>query len=306
VALVGTTASGKSALALEAARRLGGVEIVSVDSMAVYREMDLATAKPTPAVRAEIPHHLVDVIDPVDDCSASLFQSLARAAIADVLDRGRIPLLVGGTGLYHRAVIDNLEIPPQFDELRRLLEVTTSSSEQLAERYRELEQLDPVAAARIEPGNRRRILRALEVTRGTGQPFSSFGPGLETYEPTGIAQVGLDVEAQVVDAAIARRFGEWMAAGLLTEVESLARRPAGLGRTARQAIGYRELLAVVEEGADLSAALEAATGRTRAFARRQRSWFRRDPRVVWSPPDEALEVLLGALERVGEGAGVGD
>ena len=177
---------------------------------------------------------------------------------------------------------------------------------ELAERHRELERLDPVAAARIEPGNRRRIVRALEVTRGTGRPFSSFGPGLEAYGPSGIAQVGLAVEAEVVDAAIARRFDDWMAAGLLAEVESLARRPAGLGRTARQAIGYRELLAVVEEGAELPGALEAATGRTRVFARRQRSWFRRDPRVAWLAPTEALEALLAALERVGEGAGVGD
>jgi tRNA dimethylallyltransferase len=306
VALVGTTASGKSALAIEAARRHGGVEIISVDSMAVYREMDLATAKPSPAERAAVPHHLLDVLDPAEDCSASLFQSLALSAIADVRARRRIPLLVGGTGLYHRAVIDELEIPPQFDELREALEVATSGPAQLAERYGELERLDPVAASRIEPSNRRRILRALEVTEGTGRPFSSFGPGLEAYGPSTTVQLGLAVEADVVDVAIDARFEAWMAGGLLAEVEGLARRPAGLGRTARQAIGYRELLAVVEESADLGAALEVATRRTRAFARRQRSWFRRDPRVAWCSPSEALETLLAAIEGVAECAGVGD
>ena len=173
IALVGPTASGKSALAMEAARRRPDLEIVAVDSMQVYRGMDVGTAKPTSADQAEIGHHLLDVADPDDDYTVSRYQADCLAALADIESRGRRALLVGGTGLYLRAVTDGLEIPGQFPAERAALDAEPDT----AGLYGRLRDLDPVAAGRMEPTNRRRVVRALEVTLGSGRPFSSFGPG---------------------------------------------------------------------------------------------------------------------------------
>ena len=305
IAIVGTTAAGKSALAMALARHSGRIEIVSVDSMAVYRGMDLATAKPSQHDRREVPHHLIDVLDPSEECSVSLFKSLAHEAIAEIQAAGRIPLLVGGTGLYHRAVIDDLEIPGSFPALRAQLETVADDPDGLAVLMARLEELDPLAAGRIEPGNARRIVRALEVIEGTGRPFSSFGPGLETYTTSRVLQIGLAVPGELVDRRIEARVEDWMAAGLLEEVTALLARPRGLSRTARQAIGYRELLEVVEGGADVEAAVASTIQRTKAFARRQRAWFRRDPRVAWQDSaEQALAALEGALERMAPSAKV--
>ena len=306
MAVVGATASGKSHLAWDVARQRGDVEIVSVDSMAVYREMDLATAKPSPAEQAAVPHHLLDVLDPSEECSVSLFRQMAEEAIDAITAKAKLPLLVGGTGLYHRAVIDQLAIPPQFPELRRQLDEEVASDEGLALAFTRLVALDPRAASRIEPTNARRVARALEVTLGTGEPFSSFGPGLETYPEASVLQIGLEVDLEVIDRAIEARVTRWMDEGLLDEVRSLADRPRGMSRTARQAIGYRELLGVIEEGRDLPEALEVTRQRTRALARRQRSWFRRDPRVRWVGPDELPAALGAALDRLAESPQVRD
>ena len=292
---------------MEAARSTGLVEIVSIDSMAVYREMDLATAKPPHADRLAVPHHLLDVLDPSEECSVSLFQDLAGDAIRDIRARKRVPLLVGGTGLYHRAVIDELEIPGQFPELRAQLESVADDPDGLAVLMARLTELDPQAASKIEVGNARRIVRALEVIEGTGRPFSSFGPGLEAYSPSRVVQIGLESVTTVVAARIAERVHVWMDQGLLAEVEGLSSRPNGLSRTARQAIGYRELLGVVEEDHPLDEAIEATISRTRVFARRQRSWFRRDPRVQWmGSASEALDALVHEIVRVSVGLEMGD
>jgi tRNA dimethylallyltransferase len=306
VALVGTTASGKSAIAMAAARSTGVVEIVSVDSMAVYREMDLGTAKPSTADRTEVPHHLIDVLDPAEECSVSLFRTLADEAISKIRTQAKVPVLVGGTGLYHRSVIDQLEFPPQFPAIRCRLEAEMDDPARLAEAYGELERIDPEAATRIEPTNVRRIVRALEVHEGTGRPFSSFGPGLKAYPTSSVLQIGVIVDQAVSDQAIDRRVEAWMDAGLLDEVRSLTSRTGGLSRTARQAIGYRELFEVVEDGADLDEAIEVTKQRTRAFARRQRSWFRRDPRISWVRPEEALAAVVEAVGRVRAGLEVGE
>ncbi len=306
MAVVGATASGKSHLAFEVARQRGDVEIISVDSMAVYREMDLATAKPSPAEQAAVPHHLLDVLDPSEECSVSLFRQMAERAIDSINERSKLPLLVGGTGLYHRAVIDQLAIPPQFPELRNQLDDEVSSDEGLERAFARLVALDPTAASRIEPTNARRVARALEVTQGTGEPFSSFGPGLETYPEASVLQIGLEADLEAIDRAIEDRVARWMDEGLLDEVRSLAGRPGGMSRTARQAIGYRELLGVVEEGRDLDEALEITRQRTRALARRQRSWFRRDPRVRWVEPSELPAALGAALDRLAESPQVRD
>jgi tRNA dimethylallyltransferase len=299
VALIGPTASGKSAIAHELALELGDVEIATVDSMTVYREMDIATAKPTRGQRAAVRYHLLDLVDPAEEFAVAEFQRAARAAAADVAARRRRLVHVGGTGLYGRAVIDDLEIPPQFPELRAQLEQRAISD--LAAMYRELEVEDPVAASRMEPTNARRIVRALEVTRGSGRAFSSFGPGLRHYGEASMAQVGLTVDLEMLDESIELRFRQWMDQGLLDEVVRLSERPGGLSRTARQAVGYRELLAHVEGGEPLSACVDAAITATRRLARRQRSWFARDPRIEWvSSADEArqrVRTLLASLVR---------
>jgi tRNA dimethylallyltransferase len=297
VAIVGTTASGKSALALEVAQRLGGLEIVSVDSMQVYRELDIGTAKPSADDRAAVPHHLIDVADPDEDFTVARYQRLARQALADNAARGGRALLVGGTGLYLRAVVDGLTIPGRFPELAHQLDGDPDTDGL----HRRLTELDPAAAARIEPGNRRRLVRALEVTLGSGQRFSSFGPGLETYRATDHVLLGIDLPPDVVARRIEERFHRQLASGFLAEVAALADRPSGLSRTARQALGYKELLAHLAGAWSLDEAVDVAIRRTRRFARRQRAWFRRDPRIRWlGPVDDPSQLLPALHEAVGQ------
>ena len=298
VALVGrdrVRASRSTALAL--AQRRGDTELVSVDSMSVYRGMDIGTAKPTPADQAAVPHHLLDLVDPDEEFTVSQFQQAARDALAAIAQRGHHALLVGGTGLYLRAVVDDLRIPARYpDTAAALNDELDTGRAGVEDLHARLAVLDPLGAGRMEPTNRRRVVRALEVTLGSGRPFSSFGPGLEAYPASGVPMVGLAVAPEVVDARIAERFAAWMDAGLLSEVRALAARPAGISRTARQALGYRELLAHVEEGRPLADCLEEAVRRTRQFARRQASWFRRDPRIGWCrSPEVATEQLALAL-----------
>lgn len=298
LAVVGPTASGKSALALAVARAVPGTEIISVDSMAVYREMDVATAKPGAEDRRSVPHHLLDVADPSEEYGVASFQCAARRVLADVERRGRRAVLVGGTGLYLRAVVDDLRLPGRWPEVAAALEERADAPGGLAALHRQLALLDPTAAARTQPGNRRRVVRALEVTLGAGRPFSSFGPGLTAYPQTGVTMVGLAPPRPELDRRIAARLERWMAGGLVDEVRRLSGRPAGLSRTARQAVAYRELLAHMAGGPSLDEAVEAALARTRVLARRQLAWFRRDPRVRWlDPAADPLDAALAAWER---------
>ncbi len=298
LALVGCTASGKSAVALEVARRLAAaprippIEVVSVDSMQVYRGMDIGTAKPTAAEQAEIPHHLIDLADPADDFSVSRYQSAAEGALAAIEARGHRALLVGGTGLYFQAVVDRLSPPGRYPEVRAALEAEPDGRAL----HQRLARLDPLAASRMEPTNRRRVVRALEVTLGSGRPFSSFGPGIATYPPTGFRLAGIWLPRPTISQHIAERLNAMVSAGLVDEVQRLAARPGGLSRTARQALGYREVLSHLEDGVPLAAALDQAVRRTRAFARRQRVWWRRDPRIIWfGAPDNPLAVVPAVL-----------
>jgi tRNA dimethylallyltransferase len=279
---VGATASGKSALALAMARRDPSIELVSIDSMQVYRRMDIGTAKPTPAERAEVPHHLIDIVDPWEDFTVTAFAARARTAIADVEARGRRPLLVGGTGLYLRAVIDELTVPGQFPEVRDELEAEPDTRAL----HRRLSELDPIAAGRMQPTNRRRIVRALEVTIGGGRPFSSFGPGLEVYRPSRFHIVGIDLPFAALAARIEDRYRQQIAAGFVSEARRLLVDPRGISRTAGQALGYKELFAHLTGACGLEEAITLALRRTRRFARRQRSWFGRDPRVRWLRADD--------------------
>lgn len=301
LALVGPTASGKSALALAAAETVGDAEIVSVDSMQVYRGMDIGTAKPTAAEQAPVRHHLVDVADPWEEWSVVRFRDAVRRAVAEIEARGHRALLVGGTGLYLRAVVDPLEFPIEDRRLRASIEREAArvGAESL---HDELARLDPVAAARIEPGNVRRIARALEVVRLTGRPFSATGPGLTVYGETvfPVTMVGIRLPRPILRTRIADRLAAMRAAGLVDEVRRLLADERGLGRTARQAIGYAEVIDHLEGRCSLDDAFEQAERRTRKFARRQLKWFERDPRIAWldlpgsaaGNPDDALPALL--------------
>ena len=299
VALVGVTASGKSETALRLARRRGDCEIVSVDSMCVYRGMDIGTSKPGADARRAVPHHLLDLVDPDEDFTVTESQQAARGGPPrrHRTSAGITRFLVGGTGLYLRAVVDDLAIPGRYPDVAAALEADLDDGRAgVADLHARLVALDPVGAARMEPTNRRRVVRALEVTIGSGRPFSAFGPGLEVYPATGMAQVGLSLPAEAIDRRIEDRFGCMVEAGLVDEVRALAARPGGMSRTARQALGYREVLAHVEGGAPLPDRLEEAVRRTRQFARRQASWFRRDPRVTWAGSSaESLALLDEAL-----------
>jgi tRNA dimethylallyltransferase len=288
---VGATASGKSALALALARCDPTIELVSVDSMQVYRGMDVGTAKPTPAERAQVPHHLVDIADPWEDFTVTRFAAAAREALAGIEARGHRAVLVGGTGLYLRAVVDELAVPGRYPDVRRELEAEPDT----AALHRRLADLDPRAAARMEPSNRRRVVRALEVTLGGGRAFSSYGPGLDVYPPTRFRLVGVALPHEVVARRIEARYAQQMADGFLDETRRLVADPRGLSRTARQALGYAELIDHLAGGRPLDEAVELAVRRTRRFARRQGSWFRRDPRIRWLAADDDPLALLPEL-----------
>ena len=272
---------------------LGDVEIVSVDSMQVYRGMDIGTAKPTVTERSEVRHHLVDVLEPQDDYDVSQFQRDARAAIADIRGRGHTPLLVGGTALYMQAVLDDLTLPGQFPDVKADLEAD-DDTEALHTR---LAELDPTAAARMEPTNRRRVIRALEVTLGSGRPFSSFGPGLTALqEPrSDVALAGVWLSREQVASRIHSRVQHMFDDGLVDEVSRLLGDPRGLSRTARQALGYKEVIEHLQAGLSLPETMDEIVRRTRRFARRQRVWFRRDQRITWHATNENPLAVLPAL-----------
>lgn len=299
LAIVGPTGVGKTAVSLELARRRG-FELVSADSMSVYRGMDLGTAKPTPAERAGLAYHLIDLADPSEEYSVGRFGHQAAEVLRWIEERGATALLVGGTGLYVRAVVDDLSIPGRWPDVAASLEAE-ADAEGLDALHARLSQLDPVAAGRIAVSNRRRLVRALEVTVGSGRPFSSYGPGLEEYRSSRFCLVGLDMEIARLYRRIEERFSDQLARGLVEEVRQLARSP--LSRTARQAVGYGEILSYLEGHLSLEEAVDRAVRRTRRLARRQLSWFRRDPRVRWlEAGDNALAVagaVLGEWERCG-------
>jgi tRNA dimethylallyltransferase len=301
LAIVGPTATGKSALGLAVAARLTGAEIVSADALLVYRGMDLGTAKPTAAERAAVAHHVIDVADPSEEYSLARFIADGRSALADIAERRGAAVVVGGTGLYVRGLVDAFEVPGRWPATRADVEAEPDTSVLHAR----LATLDPVAAARMEPGNRRRVVRALEVTVGSGRPFSSFGPGMAAYPAIPTVLVGLDLPAAALDARIAERVVTMIDAGLLAEVEGLASAPGGLSRTAAQGLGYRQLLDHLAGSCSLDEAVARVVSDTRRFARRQRRWFRRDPRITWVDADAAdpdlVAAQLGSRRKAGRG-----
>jgi tRNA dimethylallyltransferase len=295
VAVVGATASGKTGLSLDLAEALGG-EVVNTDAMQVYRGMDVGTAKLPPAERRGIPHHLLDLLDVTEPATVAEFQGWARAAITRIRGRGRTPVLVGGSALYTRAVLDRFEFPGTDDSLRRELEAELERIGPAAMHER-LARLDPEAARRILVDNGRRVVRALEVIALTGRPWSATLPQLEYADPLSL-QVGVDIDRPTLDARIDRRVREMWESGLVEEVERLLDLGLERGRTAGRAIGYREATAYLRGELGREEAIERTQVATRRFARRQDSWFRKDPRIVWVSYDDPsrLERAVAAVE----------
>ena len=277
VVVLGPTASGKSAVALHVAGVLGDVDIVAVDAMQVYRRMDIGTAKPTPADRATVPHHCLDLVEPSERFTATQFQVEAGRALDRIHTAGRRALLVGGTGLYLTAVVDELVFPGEWPEIRAELEAQTDT----ASLYGRLSELDPPAAAKIEPNNRRRIVRALEVCLGSGERFSDAGPGTATFPDNGIVQIGIRWSRDELARRIAARVDAMIADGLVDEVRHLLAEQPPMSRTAAQALGYKEMIDHVEGRSPLAAARDEIVLRTVQFAVRQERWYRRDPRIRW-------------------------
>nr|WP_229069309.1 tRNA (adenosine(37)-N6)-dimethylallyltransferase MiaA [Actinoplanes sp. DH11] len=284
VTVVGPTAAGKSALSIALAQEIGG-EVVNADSMQLYRGMDIGTAKLTEAERDGVPHHLLDIWDVTEPAAVAEYQRLARSAIDDILDRGRVPLLVGGSGLYVRAVLEDFEFPGTDPVIRARLEERLRA-EGPARLHGELAARDPAAAAKVLPSNGRRIVRALEVIELTGQPFTAALPDPKpVYDAV---QIGVDRDTAELDERIALRVDLMWAAGLVDEVRGLA----GIreGRTASRALGYQQALAQLDGELTEEQAKEDTVRGTRRFVRRQRSWFRRDPAITWL--DAAAPTLL--------------
>jgi len=293
VAVVGPTATGKSALSLALAHALGG-EVVNADSMQLYRGMDIGTAKLTVAEREGVAHHVLSVWDVTEPASVAEYQRLARAAIDDIRARGRVPLLVGGSGLYVRAVLERFEFPGTDAGLRAALEAELADVGP-GPLHARLARVDPGAAAGILPSNGRRIVRALEVVELTGRGFTATLPDPAPYYPS--VQLGVDLDTGVLDERIAARVAQMWRRGLVDEVRHLADRGLRDGRTASRALGYRQVLRYLAGQCPQEQAAADTVRATRRFVRRQRSWFRRDERIHWldgAAPDLLRTALAAA------------
>ena len=301
IAVVGPTAAGKSELAVNLALAMSG-EVINVDSMQVYRGMDIGTAKLSTAEQRGVPHHLLDLWPVTYSVTVAEFQKLARACIADLHGRGIVPVLVGGSGLYVRGVLDDLEFPGTDPVLRarREAELAETGPDPM---YARLRAADPEAAERIQPNNGRRIVRALEVIEFTGRPFTATLPSYRYVYP-GAVQIGLDVSRPELDERIAGRVERMWTRGLVDEVARLAGVGLRAGRTASRALGYVQVLKYLSGEWTEEQAKRETVKATRRFARRQDSWFRRDPRVRWLAYDRA-DLAAAALERVAAVRSVG-
>ncbi|WP_216208039.1 tRNA (adenosine(37)-N6)-dimethylallyltransferase MiaA [Amycolatopsis aidingensis] len=295
IAVVGPTATGKTDLGVRLALDLGG-EVINADAMQLYRGMDIGTAKATPLERRGVPHHLLDVLEVTETASVAAYQRQARAEIERLLAADRVPVLVGGSGLYIQAVLDDLRFPGTDPEVRAALEAEAAEAG-AGVLHERLARLDPDAAAAILPSNIRRVVRALEVIELTGRPFSANlpRPGEPRY---GTRMIGVDRGVTELDNRVEQRVRRMFEQGLVAEVRTLEARGLRSGRTASRALGYQQVLAELDGEGDFAAAAAATVTATRRFVRKQRSWFRRDRRIHWfdgAEPDlaERVRAALG-------------
>jgi tRNA dimethylallyltransferase len=293
IVITGPTATGKSALGVEVAKQLGG-EIVSADSMLIYRYMNIGTAKPTLEERQGIPHYMIDLVNPDEKYSVALYQSQATKCIEDIIKRGKIPLLVGGTGLYIRALTEQYNFPGTENnyELRQSLARQAQKYGQEALHAR-LVQIDPATAVRLHPNDLKRVIRALEVYYLTGKPFSYFQKR-EQKEKYNLIMYGINMERQLLYHKIEERVDKMIRLGLVEEVQNLLNKGYDIGSTSLQGLGYKEIIAYLKGENTLAEAISLIKRNTRHFAKRQLTWFKRDKRILW------LKVEKGNISEVAQ------
>ena len=296
VVVLGPTASGKSDVAMAAATAVPNVHIIAADAMQVYRRMDIGTAKPTQDDQARVVHYGVDIAEPSERYSVARFVEDVAAARKKISKAGASELIVGGTGLYVTALVDGLSMPGDYPKIRAQLEVNRDTQAL----YEQLSELDPEAVKKIDPNNRRRMIRALEVCLGSGKTFSSFGEGIGAYPPVATVQIGIKWQREALRERIALRVHKMVEAGLVEEVRGIMNEPKGISDTARQALGYKEIIEHLERRWTLEEAIDATILRTQQFAVRQERWYRRDPRIKWvevqnDSIEEVTPVVLAAL-----------
>ena len=296
VVVLGPTASGKSDVAMAAATTVPNVHIIAADAMQVYRRMDIGTAKPTQDDQDRVVHYGVDIAEPSERYSVARFVEDVAAARKKISKAGASELIVGGTGLYVTALVDGLSMPGDYPKIRAQLEANRDT-ESL---YEQLSELDPEAVKKIDPNNRRRMIRALEVCLGSGKTFSSFGEGIGAYPPVDTVQIGIKWQREALRERIALRVHKMVEAGLVEEVRGIMNEPKGISDTARQALGYKEIIEHLERRWTLEEAIDATILRTQQFAVRQERWYRRDPRIQWvevqnDPIAEVAPLVVAAL-----------
>jgi len=296
VVILGPTASGKSDVAMSVASELGNVHIVAADAIQVYRRMNIGSAKPTADDQAQVQHHGIDVCEPSERYTVARFMDDVAVAREKIAAADACELIVGGTGLYVTALVDGLTMPGEWPEIRAELE----ANEDTAALFAQLVELDEEATQKMEPNNRRRIIRALEVCLGSGEKFSSFGDGVGQFPATTTRQIGIKWNRDTLRARIAERVHRMVAAGLTDEVRALLAEPEGISATARQGLGYKEFIEHIEGRWTLEEAVKATILRTQQFAIRQERWYRRDPRIEWvevqtDPIAEVTPLLREAL-----------
>ncbi len=296
VVVLGPTASGKSDVAMAAATSVPNVHIIAADAMQVYRRMDVGTAKPTEEDQRRVVHYGVDIAEPSERYSVARFVEDVAAARKKISKAGASELIVGGTGLYVTALVDGLSMPGDYPKIRAQLEANRDT-EAL---YEQLSELDPEAVKKIDPNNRRRMIRALEVCLGSGKTFSSFGEGIGAYPPVDTVQIGIKWKREALRERIALRVHRMIEAGLVDEVRGILNEPKGISDTARQALGYKEVIEHLERRWSLEEAIDATILRTQQFAVRQERWYRRDPRIQWvevqnDPIEEVTPLVVAAL-----------
>jgi tRNA dimethylallyltransferase len=296
VVVLGPTASGKSDVAMAAATSVPNVHIIAADAMQVYRRMDVGTAKPTEDDQRQVVHYGVDIAEPSERYSVARFVEDVAAARKKISKAGASELIVGGTGLYVTALVDGLSMPGDYPKIRAQLE----SNRDTGALYEQLSELDPEAVKKIDPNNRRRMIRALEVCLGSGQTFSSFGEGIGAYPPVDTVQIGIKWKREALRERIAVRVHRMIEAGLVDEVRGIMNEPKGISDTARQALGYKEVIEHLERRWSLEEAIDATILRTQQFAVRQERWYRRDPRIQWvevqnDPIEEVTPLVVAAL-----------
>lgn len=294
VVICGATATGKSDLAVALAKEIDG-EVINADSMQLYKGMDIGTAKITMAQRQGIPHHLMDLLDVTEDANVAWYQQKAREKISEIHSRGKNAIIVGGTGLYIKAILDDLNFPDTDPVIRAALELEYATKA-IGHLFERLEKLDPAAALAIDRANSRRVIRALEVIQITGQPFTANLPRKESTKYPNAMQFGLVMDRETLSDVISKRVEQMWEAGLVAEVERLLESGITKGTTAQKALGYSQVIAFKEGKISEEEAIDETKRATRQYARRQETWFSRDERINWiSPIQNRIERILSSL-----------